>query len=169
MSHHFIPLNCTNCGATLGVYDDMERFACGSCGTELLVQRRGGTVSLKSVTEAIKKVQVGTDKTAAELALVRLNDELRKVSEEASRLRTESERAKGCSAVFGVPFACVGIVLLGSASSQAVVVGIALIGFCILLITLAWKSPHSPRLIELERYLADINRRINEQRRIVDS
>jgi ribosomal protein S27E len=61
---HFINLNCANCGAKLEVYDDMERFACGYCGTELIAQRRGGTVALRAVTEAIKKVQIGTDKTA---------------------------------------------------------------------------------------------------------
>ena len=48
MTPHFINLNCTNCGAKpLDVHDDddMERFACGYCGTEIIVQRRGGTVA----------------------------------------------------------------------------------------------------------------------------
>ena len=31
-------------------------------GTETVVHRRGGTVALKAVTEAIKKVQIGTEK-----------------------------------------------------------------------------------------------------------
>jgi hypothetical protein len=52
----------------------------------MLVQRRGGTVALKAVTEAIKQVQVGTDKTAAELALVRLQNEL-------SLLRSQHRKA----------------------------------------------------------------------------
>jgi len=47
----------------------MTEFACGYCGSNLIVERKGGTVSLKSVTDAIGKVQIGTDKTAAELAL----------------------------------------------------------------------------------------------------
>ena len=76
MNEHFIPLSCASCGAKLDVYDDMERFACGYCGKEMVVQRRGGTISLKGVTDAIKQVQTGTDKTAAELALVRLLPEL---------------------------------------------------------------------------------------------
>jgi len=71
MPEHFINLSCANCGSKLNVYDDMERFACSYCGTELIVQRRGGTVSLRAVTEAIKRVQIGTDKTAAELAIAR--------------------------------------------------------------------------------------------------
>src|ERR1039457_5902622 len=59
MSDHFINLTCANCGGKLEVYDDMERFACGYCGSEMLVQRRGGTVILKAITEAIQKVQIG--------------------------------------------------------------------------------------------------------------
>jgi ribosomal protein S27E len=54
MTDHFIKLNCGNCGGELDVYDDMERFACGHCGTEIAVQRRGGTIVLKSMTQAIK-------------------------------------------------------------------------------------------------------------------
>ena len=75
MSEHFIILNCANCGARLDVYDDAERFVCGYCGTSLVVQRRGGTVALRTVAEAIKQVQSGTDKTAAESALVRLRQD----------------------------------------------------------------------------------------------
>ena len=71
-----VPLKCTGCGAGLGISADMTRFACGYCGTEQIVERRGGTVALKPITDAIAKVQVGTDKTAAELALNRLPHEL---------------------------------------------------------------------------------------------
>jgi ribosomal protein S27AE len=74
-----VPLKCPSCGAKLEVSEDMDRFACGYCGTELVTQRRGGTVALKSLTDAIVKVQIGTDKTAAELALRRLQDELHDV------------------------------------------------------------------------------------------
>jgi ribosomal protein S27AE len=71
-----LTLNCTNCGASLDVSEDMERFACGYCGTQQVVERRGGTVALKPLTDAIRLVQTGTDKTAAELALKRMGEEL---------------------------------------------------------------------------------------------
>lgn len=71
-----ITLKCPSCGATLDVSPDMERFSCGYCGIEQIVQRRGGAVSLKLITDAISRVQTGTDRTAAELALVRLQQEL---------------------------------------------------------------------------------------------
>ena len=71
-----VTLKCPSCGSYLNVSHDIERFACGHCGTEQVVLRRGGTVSLKPVEGAISKVQVGTDKGAAKLALVRLRGEL---------------------------------------------------------------------------------------------
>jgi ribosomal protein S27E len=80
MPERFIHLKCRSCGAQLDIYDDMTRFACGYCGTEMLVERRGGTVALRAIEEVIHKVQIGTDKTAAELALIRLRDEREKLS-----------------------------------------------------------------------------------------
>jgi DNA-directed RNA polymerase subunit RPC12/RpoP len=71
-----VNLKCLGCGGALEISADMERFACGYCGSEQMVLRRGGTVALKPVVDAVARVQVGTDKTAAELALVRLGQEL---------------------------------------------------------------------------------------------
>jgi ribosomal protein S27AE len=71
-----VTLKCSSCGAALEIAPDMSRFACGYCGAALAVERRGGTVALKGVEEAVARVQVGTDKTAAELAIARLTREL---------------------------------------------------------------------------------------------
>lgn len=71
-----VNLKCLNCGGVLEIDVDMERFACGYCGSQQMVQRRGGTVALRPVVDAVARIQVGTDKTAAELALVRLGQEL---------------------------------------------------------------------------------------------
>lgn len=46
----------------------------------MITQRRGGTVALKGVEGAIRRVQVGTDKTAAELAMPRLHAELQQLT-----------------------------------------------------------------------------------------
>jgi predicted RNA-binding Zn-ribbon protein involved in translation (DUF1610 family) len=72
MIAHFISLNCLSCGGTLEIYDDMERFACGYCGTEMAVQRRGGTAVLKAATAASLEDHNRVDK-AADLA--RLKEE----------------------------------------------------------------------------------------------
>jgi ribosomal protein S27AE len=71
-----VNLKCANCGGALEISGDMQRFACGYCGSEQIVERRGGTIALRLVVDAVACVQVGTDKTAAELALVRLDKEL---------------------------------------------------------------------------------------------
>ena len=55
MPENFITLKCQSCGGNLDVYEDMDRFSCSYCGTEMIVQRRGGTVALKLVQEAIKE------------------------------------------------------------------------------------------------------------------
>lgn len=71
-----IPIKCAGCGGNLDITPEMENFSCGYCGTAQIVRRSGGTISLKIVGDAIKRVQAGTDKTAAELAIKRLSGEL---------------------------------------------------------------------------------------------
>lgn len=169
MSQHFIPLNCLNCGGRLDVYDDMERFACGFCGTGMIVQRRGGTVSLKSVAEAIHKVQIGTDKTAAELALVRLNEELKKLTDE-ERLVANSTSALSLMLIAWTGFG-VGIIvsLKGSDSWGSLIFGLSTTVGSVLLFMRACKNQEreSQRLTALRQQIAYANTHIEEQRKIV--
>ena len=72
----FITLSCPSCGNKLQITDDIDRFACSACGNEHIVKRSGGIVTLKPVLDGIKRVQVGVDKTASELAIVRLTKEI---------------------------------------------------------------------------------------------
>ena len=169
MAQHFIPLNCLNCGGQLDVYDDMERFACGFCGTGMIVQRRGGTVSLKSVEEAIHKVQIGTDKTAAELALVRLNEELKKLTDD-ERLVANSTSALSLMVIAWTGF-CVGIMvpIEGSGSSGSLLFGLSATVGSAFLFRRGWKSKErsDQRLTALRQQIAYINTHIEEQRKIV--
>ena len=71
-----IPISCARCGAGLEIEQDMNSISCGYCGTHLKIERRGGTVALREVTDAIHRVQLGTDRTSSELAIKRLRDEL---------------------------------------------------------------------------------------------
>jgi len=77
-----LKLDCVGCGAPLDIAPDLNRFACGYCGAQQMVHRRGGTVSLTKLQTAVQAVQRATDRTAAELALPRLAREL--VEAEAS-------------------------------------------------------------------------------------
>lgn len=71
-----IKLSCVSCGSSLDISQSMNRLACGHCGTQQIVERSGGAIHLREVAEALSKVQVGTDKTAAELAINRISKEL---------------------------------------------------------------------------------------------
>lgn len=69
-------LKCVNCGAGLEVKQDISDFACGYCGIQQQVERSGGIVSLKRVEEALDVVKLGTNRTASELAIARLQADI---------------------------------------------------------------------------------------------
>src|SRR5579859_1760065 len=72
----FITLSCPTCGGKLQLTNDIERFACAHCGNEHIVRRGGGIVSLAPVVDGLNRVQAGIDKTASELAIGRLRQEI---------------------------------------------------------------------------------------------
>ena len=82
----FITLSCPSCGHKLQITDDIDRFACAACGNEHIVNRSGGIVTLKPVIDSIKSVQVGVDKTASELAIVRLKEEIKQIEIELANI-----------------------------------------------------------------------------------
>ena len=78
----FITLTCPSCGSKLKITEEIERFACISCGNEHIVKRGEGAISIQPVVEGIAKVQVGVDKTASELAITRLNKEINQLEDQ---------------------------------------------------------------------------------------
>lgn len=72
----FISLSCPNCGGSLKITADLDRFACSYCGQEHVVKRGEGVVSLAPVMDALGQVRSSVDKTAAELSIMRLSNEL---------------------------------------------------------------------------------------------
>jgi len=85
-----LKLGCVNCGAPLEIRADLDVFACAYCGTQQQVQRQGGVVALRRVESAIRAVQRGTDRTAAELAMPRLQAELTGLYEARARLLADA-------------------------------------------------------------------------------
>jgi hypothetical protein len=69
---HIVTLACRACGSSLHVSGEIEQFACGYCGTEFVVRREGGVVSLAPLLGGLQRIQAGVDKTASELAIQRL-------------------------------------------------------------------------------------------------
>ena len=80
-----IRLGCVACGANLEITPSMERLACGHCGTQQIVERSGGAIHLKGIAETLSRVQMGTDKTAAELAIARLTNERQQLQVQRSQ------------------------------------------------------------------------------------
>lgn len=70
-----IRLGCVGCGASLEIGGEVKQLACVHCGTSQIVERTGGSIHLKEFAQTLSRVQAGTDKTAAELALARLDKE----------------------------------------------------------------------------------------------
>lgn len=101
-----LTLKCSNCGSNLEITSEMSTFACGYCGASQMVQRQGGTVSLKLLSESISKVQIGTDKTAAELAIKRLKEEIEEANLQFSaHEKKRLEEVGQANALFGILWA----------------------------------------------------------------
>lgn len=82
-------LTCPGCGAKLEVSGDLDLFACAYCGANVKLTTSGGAVALQLITGHLAGVRRGTDKTAAELAIVRLRGELAELEAQASALTQE--------------------------------------------------------------------------------
>ena len=87
----FITLSCPTCGGKLQVTQDIERFACAYCGTEHIVKRGGGIVSLAPVIEGIAGVRKGVDRTASELAIRRLQGEITSIEGKINQIYDSTE------------------------------------------------------------------------------
>lgn len=77
-----IVMTCRQCGGKLKVSKQADQIICQHCGTEYLFSFNEGAVSVKMISEGIQKIQEATDKTASELALVRLKEEKAAVMKE---------------------------------------------------------------------------------------
>jgi ribosomal protein S27AE len=87
-----VSLKCPHCGANLSIGKSVDMFACGYCGASVKVERSGNIIALRLLTDAMTSVQRGTDRTAAELAIRRLSEELKTLEREKGDL-LDSRRA----------------------------------------------------------------------------
>jgi predicted RNA-binding Zn-ribbon protein involved in translation (DUF1610 family) len=162
MTDHFVKLSCGNCGGELEVHDDMERFACGYCGSEIAVQRRGGTVVLKLLTEAVEKVLIGTDKTTAGLALVRLKQEANSLSKGREAMLKERIERKKRGYVIGVALLLIGFIVVRSGYGFVVGLSVLMAG----IITISYIRRKDKRVLadmrELQAKIDVLNGRIED-------
>lgn len=83
----FVAMECPRCGANLEVKPDMNLFYCSYCGAKVQTVRVGGTLSLEELSEKVSKIENVSERAAAELALIRLPNELRELRDEILRVR----------------------------------------------------------------------------------
>ena len=74
-------MTCRQCEGKLKVSSDADQVICQHCETEYLVSFNEGAISVKLLSEGLKKIQVSTDKTASELALVRIMEEKKRIAD----------------------------------------------------------------------------------------
>ena len=86
-----VKLTCKSCGAKLELTDDIDRFSCSHCGTEWIVNRSGGIVSLKEVEDGIREL-VKEVKSAKTYEGILNEEELRDKAKEEIERRKEEER-----------------------------------------------------------------------------
>ena len=115
-------LTCPSCGGKLQLTPDIERFACGYCGNELLVNRSGGIVSLSPVVAELKGLKQGVDRTASELAIVRLEKEIERLEDQMDEIDPEYLKAPKKftnSGIFWSGVLLFVIVIIGNINSES--------------------------------------------------
>jgi len=82
-----ISFTCRSCRTKTQVPKNLERFACASCGSEHIVTRSGGIVSISLVEGSINEVKPGVDKITAELDLYRLKRDINRLKNNLENLQ----------------------------------------------------------------------------------
>lgn len=77
----FIEMTCKSCGGKLQITPEIEDFACMYCGTEFRVKREGGVINLSPLVEEVKKASKFSERTATELAIARLREDISELKE----------------------------------------------------------------------------------------
>lgn len=87
----FVTLTCPTCGGKLQITPDIDRFACVHCGNEHIVKRSEGVIALQPLAESLTGLRRATDRTASEMALRRLSEELASLREDRSQAQGRVE------------------------------------------------------------------------------
>ena len=133
------------------------------------MERRGGIVTIKPIIDAISRVEVSTDKTAAELALRRLHQELQnhvetrqRTTESAAQATQDRDRSLGALLI--------GIIVLAIVAAAAFNSWLAIIPFVIAAFLVARNSIATTKMrdVQLRKELVYIDSKIDEVKRKID-
>ena len=169
----FIALSCPSCGGKLQITDDLDRFACGYCGNEMVVNRGGGIVSLKPITEGLKKIQAGTDHTASELAIARLDKEIHELRDRLKKLTAAREESEAEAMKLGLGSIAVLIFVLimmepgESGRTFCLAVPIVGLGLAVVMTVLANSKGRKQEIAKIETLLQQKQVQLRKHREIV--
>lgn len=152
MTDHFVKLKCENCGSGMDVYDDMDRFACGYCGTEIAVQRRGGTIVLQPTAH----------NSSREFTLLHLKEEAEALSKRCDTMLSDRAEQKRRGFIIGAALLLVGFVVVRTGFSLMGGLAILLAG----IFTISYVRRHDKTVMqnvrELQNKLDVLNGRIQD-------
>jgi len=78
MEAKIISLKCSSCSGLLQVNERFDKITCTYCGSEqLIIKSENNNVSLKKIEDKLSSVTSSSNKTAAELAITRLEKDLK--------------------------------------------------------------------------------------------
>jgi hypothetical protein len=166
----FVTLTCPSCGGKLEITNDIDRFACGHCGAEHIVRRSGGTVALAPVVAGLAKVQSGVDKTASELAIVRLTAEIKQLETKLGEMKSEQNQTSGCLGCLGLSGAIMILATFSTAlggdstSLSFLVVGLTVLAIAVIA---ARTQRPNPAQVEAEKALEDKRAELKRHQELV--
>jgi hypothetical protein len=173
-----ISLSCRSCRAKSQVTKDLESFACSSCGSEHIVKRSGGIVSLSPVVGAIKEVKPGFDKIAAELALIKLKKDLIDLNNDLENLQKGGFGWEVCIFILitGLILTIAGITSSISSTMQCVapifyILGIPLLIFgiiCVIRVRAAGES-EKERILEIIRKIKIKEKELKDKQKLFNN
>jgi DNA-directed RNA polymerase subunit RPC12/RpoP len=92
-----VTLTCPTCGGKLQITPDIDRFACTHCGNEHIVKRSEGIIAIQPLAESLTALKRATDRTASELAIRRLTEELNQL--QAGKQQAEGKVTEHCKVI----------------------------------------------------------------------
>jgi len=184
MENEFITLSCPSCGGKLDVNPKMEYLFCSFCGQKQMLRHHDGAVSLAPVLEVMEGVKIGVDKTASELAIVRLQKEIPEIVAAREKFVNENPAPTGRSGfltffISGILAILISIIVLVFGNSPAAVICLGLVGLSsgifgglgIWVIhprnQKVWRQFTLPKIVALDAQIADKKAELEHYRNLV--
>ena len=149
-----VKLNCLNCGATLKIAPSLFEFACRYCGASQIVERGGGTIALKMLSDRIDRIEDSVEKNSAEIRFQKKIKELQNLEEKRENFFNKTEETE-MSQNPVIALAMGGIILFAAYLTIRInsVIPIILAVITVIFIYLFWKKKLKEKDAKFEKSL----------------